>query len=105
MKRSYYVTSEVSVDDRGSFVNVDLEKTSERLNQLLGYIEEEGGVIDSVTPVLSGVGQFQYGELPDKESRWGKKIKPTSGGFGYGLGYSYTSGFLVLASISENGSK
>lgn len=99
MKQSFFVQSIVSVDDNGLFVNIDLEKTNEAINRLLIHIQEKGFAVESITPVTSGVGQFQCGVIPKNKgslTQWSKSAG--SGSYGYGFGYSYTSGFMILAS-------
>ena len=103
MKQSFFVQSIVSVDDNGLFVSVDLEKTNEAINQLLIHIQEKGFEVESITPVTSGVGQFQCGIIPQKKvslSKWSKSSGSSS--YGYGFGYGYTSGFMIFASIVKD---
>lgn len=103
MKQSFFVQAIVNVDDNGLFVNVDLEKTNEVMNQLLIHIQSDGFIVEAVTPLTSGVGQFQCGPIHPKRTQLTKWLKGSVGGYGYGygFGYSYTSGFLILASKSK----
>ena len=98
MKQSFFVQSIVNVDDNGLFVNVDLEKTNEAINQLLTHLQGEGFIVETIIPTTSGVGQFQRGPIDPSKSRMMRWLKPMAGGYGYGFGYSYTNGFMILAS-------
>ena len=98
MKQSFFVQAILNVDDNGLFVNVDLEKTNEAINNLLIHIQGDGFVVEAVTPITSGVGQFQCGPIEQKGAHLTKWLKPSVGGYGYGFGYSYTNGFMILAS-------
>jgi len=63
MKQSFFVETIVNVDDNGLFVNVDLERTNEVINNLLIHFQDEGFSIESITSIISGVGQFQCGSI------------------------------------------
>ncbi|PIR10227.1 MAG: hypothetical protein COV52_09720 [Gammaproteobacteria bacterium CG11_big_fil_rev_8_21_14_0_20_46_22] len=105
MKQSFYLQAIVNVDDNGLFVNVDLEKTNEAMNNLLIHVQDDGFVVESVTPITSGVGQFQCGPIEQKGTHLTKWLKPSVGSYSYGFGYSYTSGFMILASKKSRKSR
>lgn len=97
MKQSFFVETVVNVDDNGLFVNVDLEETNTVMNNLLIHVQNEGFSVESITPIISGVGQFQCGRIDQKGAQLTKWLKPSVGSYGYGFGYSYTNGFMILA--------
>lgn len=99
MMQSFFVGTVLTIDDNGLFVTVDLEKTDQGLNSVISQIHSEGFSVESITPVISGVGQFQCGDVPQNKVRLTKWLKPSgSGSYGHGFGHSYTSGFMLLAS-------
>ncbi len=98
MKQSFFVQSCVIVDDNGLFVSIDLEKTNDAINRLLIHLHEEGFEVNMLTPVVAGVGQYQCDPgNSNHTSLLAKWLKPARQADGAGFGYSYTSGFLVLA--------
>lgn len=105
MMESFFVGAVLTIDDNGLFVTVDLEKTNQELNSLISQIHSEGFSIESITPVMSGVGQFQCGPINQNGTGLTKWLKPSVAGFSYGFGYSYTNGFIVLASQKGKKSK
>ncbi len=102
MKQSFFVESVFNVDPHGLSVGVDLEKTNDAINRIMIHCHKNGFVIDSVVPIQSGIGQYECGAIPQKGLNLTKWMKLTVGGFGYGLGYSYTSGFFIIANKDEN---
>lgn len=97
MMQSFFVPAQLKVDEQGLSIEVDLEATNHALNDLLQAISSQGFKVESITPVISGVGQFQYGYQPLKKNPLSLLSKTAMMSFSYGLGYSYTSGFIVLA--------
>ena len=75
MKQSFFLNALIAMDDDGRAVAVDLEQTNTAMNHLLLHIQGEGFTVESITPVTAG-------------------RNPA----GNATGYSYTSGFLILAS-------
>lgn len=101
MKQSFFVPAALNIDDTGLFVSVDLEKTNDAVNNLLIHLQDDGFVVEAITPLTSGAGQFQCGHLAQKGAHFTGRWKSSAGSYGYGFGYSYTSGFMILASTAS----
>jgi hypothetical protein len=104
LQKTFFVNAVTEVGEEDLYVNINLEKTSEALNAKIEEIAQEGYIIESITPINVGVGQYECKPIFVKGSGLQRWFKQLSGGVGYGFGYSYTNGFIILANQANESS-
>lgn len=88
-----YEEREVWVKTGISETEIDGERLTNDLNNLLESIKNDGYEILSITPVISGAYKYDF-----KAPTFNADSRPS---YGWGYGYSYTEGLNILAKKTD----
>ena len=84
--------------------DIDAHRLTHDITEAINILNYEGFSVISITPVTGGVYKYNSGEISSAH-RIFRDTEKISGTGGFGYGYSYTSGVIILACKSHNDRK